>query len=161
MPPRKKVEIVEEPLEAQPPAGIVLEEPVLGGDSSDAEMQRLVAAAEQIALENELAALDDEEDVSPPVEVASKVVQVKPGSFVVFVLDRNIIEDLRLSGVGHNTLAMGDPAQALVIKSYADGSADLRIFVDAEAVPLRRGVRQIPKPSEVTLDHVNYFYLEK
>ena len=161
MPPRKKVEIVEEPLEAQPPAGIVLEEPVLGGDSSDAEMQRLVAAAEKIALENELAALVDEEDVPPPVEVAPKVGQVKPGSFVVFVLDRNIIEDLRLSGVGVNSLAMGDCAQALVIKSHADASADLRVFVDAEALPLRRGVKQILEPTEITLDHVNYFYLEK
>ena len=161
MPPRKKVEIVEEPLEAQPPAGVVLEEPVLKGEASDLEMQRLVAAAEKIALENELAELDDEEDVPPAVEVASKVVQVKPGSFVVFVLDRNIIEDLRLSGVGVNSLAMGDCAQALVIKSYADASADLRVFVDAEALPLRRGVKQILKPSEITLDHVNFFYLEK
>jgi len=100
-------------------------------------------------------------DVPPPVEVASKVVQVKPGSFVVFILDRNIIDDLKFAGIGHNTLAMGDPAQALVIKSYADGSADLRVFLDAEAVPVRRGVKQIPKPSEITLDHVNYFYLEK
>ena len=161
MPPRKKVEIVEEPLEAQPPAGIVLEEPVLKGEASDLEMQRLVAAAEKIALENELAELVDEEDVPPPVEVAPKVGKVKPGSFVVFVLDRNIIEDLKFSGVGVNSLAMGDCAQALVIKSHADASADLRVFVDAEALQLRRGVKQILKPSEITLDHVNFFYLEK
>jgi hypothetical protein len=158
MPPRKKVEMVEEPLEAQPPAGIVLEEPGFAGEASDVEMRRLVAAAQQIALENELA---DEEDIPVEVEVVSPSVQVKPGCFVVYVLDRNIIEDLRLSGVGVNSLAMGDAAQALVIKSHSDGSADLRVFVDAEAVPIRRGVKQIPQPSELTLDHVNYFYLEK
>ena len=63
--------------------------------------------------------------------------------------------------MGVNSLAMGDCAQALVIKSHADASADLRVFVDAEALPLRRGVKQILKPSEITLDHVNFFYLEK
>jgi hypothetical protein len=157
MPP-KKVEIVEEPLEAQPPAGIVLEEPVLAGESSDAEMQRLLEAAQKIALENELAV---EEDVPPPVAVAPSLVSVKPGSIVVFVLDRNIIEDLKLSGVSVNTLTMGDPAQALVTRVHKDGSADLRVFVDTDAVPVRRGVKRIPQPAELTLDHVNLFYLEK
>lgn len=157
MPP-KKVEIVEEPLEAQPPAGIVLEEPILAGESSDAEMQRLLAAAQKLALENELAG---EEDVPPPVEVVAPPVPVKPGSIVVFVLDREIIEDLKLSGVSVNTLTMGDPAQALVTKVHEDGSADLRVFVDTDAVPVRRGVKQIPQPAELTLDHVNFFYLEK
>ena len=150
MPP-KKVEIVEEPLEAQPPAGIVLEEPILAGESSDAEMQRLLAAAQKLALENELA---DEEDVP-------SLVPVKPGSIVVFVLDRNIIEDLKLSGVSVNTLAMGDPTQALVTRVHEDGSADLRVFVDTDAVPVRRGVKRIPQPAELTLDHVNLFYLAK
>jgi hypothetical protein len=158
MPPRKKVEIVEEPLEAQPPAGIVLEEPVLAGESSDAEMQRLLEAAQKLALENEL---DVEEDVPPPIEVAPSLVPVKPGSIVVFVLDRNIIEDLKLSGVSVNTLTMGDPAQALVTRVHEDGSADLRVFVDTDAVPVRRGVKRIPQPAELTLDHVNFFYLAK
>lgn len=157
MPP-KKVEIVEEPLEAQPPAGIVLEEPILVGESSDAEMQRLLAAAQKLALENELA---DEEDVPPPVAVVAPLVPVKPGSIVVFVLDRNIIEDLKLSGVSVNTLTMGDPAQALVTRVHEDGSADLRVFVDTDAVPVRRGIKRIPQPAELTLDHVNLFYLAK
>jgi hypothetical protein len=121
-------------------------------------MQRLLEAAQKLALENELV---DEEDVSPPVEVVASLVPVKPGSIVVFVLDRNIIEDLKLSGVPVNTLTIGDPAQALVTKVHEDGSADLRVFVDTDAVPVRRGVKRIPQPTDLTLDHVNFFYLAK
>lgn len=158
MPPRKKVEVVEEPLEAQPPAGIVLEDPVFVGEASDSEMQRLVEAARKAAEEDEVDAFEDVEVEAP---VVAPSVSVRRGCFVTYVLDRNIIEDLKIKGVSVNSLALGDTAPALVIRCHDDGSADLRVFVDAEDVPVRRGVKQIPFPAEVTLDHVNYFYLEK
>lgn len=158
MPPRKKVEVAEEPLEAQPPVGIVLDDPVFVGEASDAEMQRLVEAARKAVEE-----LDEDvnENLEVEVEMVAPSVSVKCGGFVTYVLGRDIIEDLKVKGVGVGSLAMGDTAPALVIRSHADGSVDLRVFVDAEDVPVRRGVKQIPFPSELTLDHVNYFYLEK
>ena len=114
MPPRKKVEVVEEPAEAQPPPGVILDEPSSVGEASDSEMQRLVEAARK-------AALDDtpnfEEDVEIEAPVVAPSVSVTVGSFVNFVLDRNIIDDLRSKGVGVNALAMGDVAPALVIRS--------------------------------------------
>lgn len=157
MPPRKKVEEVEEPLEAQPPAGIVLEEPSFVGEASDEEMRRLMEAAHRV-VEDEL---DIEEDIPVASAVAPKTGAVERGSFVTYVLGRDIIEDLRAKGVGVNALAMGDVAPAIVIAGHEDGSADLRVFVDAEDLPLRRGVKQIVDPKGVTLDHVNFFYLEK
>ena len=157
MPPRKKEVPVEEPLEAQPPAGIVLDDPVFVGEASDSEMRRLVEAAKKAALEDEV---DIEEDVEVEVTVASPSVSLTTGIFVSYVLGRDIIDDLKVKGVSVNSLAMGDVAPALVIRCHPDGSADLRVFVDAEDVPVRRGVKQIPVPSELTLDHVNNFYLE-
>ena len=153
MPPRKKVEDVEEPLEAQPPAGIILEEPAFVGEASDEEMRRLMEAAHRI-VEDEV---DSEEDIPVAPPVGAKTGPVRRGSFVTYVLGR----DLRAKGVGVNALAMGDTAPAIVIAGHADGSADLRVFVDAEDLPLRRGVKQIVDPKDVTLDHVNFFYLEK
>lgn len=157
MPPRKKVEIVEEPLEAQPPAGIILEEPAFVGEASDEEMRRLMEAAHRI-VEDEV---DSEEDIPVAPPVGAKTGPVQRGSFVTYVLGRDLIDDLRAKGVGVNALAMGDTAPAIVIAGHADGSADLRVFVDAEDLPLRRGVKQIVDPKDVTLDHVNFFYLEK
>ena len=156
MPPRKKDVFVEEPLEAQPPAGIILEEPVFVGEATDAEMRRLMEAAHKVVDE-----VDVEEDVSVAVVVESPELSLKSGMFVSYVLSREVIEDMRLKGVAVNSLVAGDVSPALVIKSHVDGSADLRIFVDAEDVPLRRGVKRIPQPNEVTWDHINYFYLEK
>jgi hypothetical protein len=160
MPPRKKVEVVEEPLEAQPPAGIVLEDSFVG-EATDSEMARLVEAARKAALEDEFNEDDVEDDVSVEAPVASASVQVKRGDFVSYVLGRDIIEDLKAKGVSVTALALGDTAPALVINAHVDGQADLRVFVDAEDVPVRRLVRQIPVPSEVTLDHVNTFFANK
>lgn len=156
MPPRKKDVFVEEPLEAQPPAGIILEEPVFVGEATEAEMRRLMEAAHKIVDD-----VDVEEVVSAEVVVESPEVPVKAGMLVSYVLCRDVIDDMRLKGVAVNSLVAGDVAPALVIKSLDDGSANLRVFVDAEDFPLRRGVKRIPQPIEVTWDHINYFYLEK
>ena len=157
MPPRKKVEVVEEPLEAQPPAGIILEDSFVG-EATDSEMARLVEAARKAAIEDEFNDEVAEDDVSVETSVASSPVQVKRGDFVTYVIGRVLLDDLAAKGVSTNSLALGDLASALVIKGFGDGSADLRVFVDAEDVPVRRGVPQMLEPSEVTLDHVNHFF---
>lgn len=156
MPPRKKDVFVEEPLEAQPPAGVVLEEPVFVGEATDAEMRRLMEAAHKVVDE-----VDVEEDVSIEVVVEPQKFSVKPGMMVSYVLNRDVIEDMKSKGVAVNSLVAGDVSPALIIKCHVDGSVDLRVFVDAEDFPLRRGVKCIPQPDEVTWDHINYFYLEK
>ena len=158
MPPKKMVE-VEEPLEAQPPAGILLEEPNL--ISADEELARLVAEAQE-AGENP----DDGDDeagipVAPVVGASSNPLNVSCGTIVNYVLDRVILDDLNVQGVVTNALTIGDVAPALVIHVHEDGSVNLRVFVDAEAFPVIRGVKGIPHPGKPTLYHTNLFYLAK
>ena len=160
MAPRKVVPadmiVLEEPLEAQPPPGVVLEEPAQLQEASDAEMALLIAAA-QIA--NAAPEVDTEEDV-PDATLAAPPVLALPtvGDYVSFVLDRDIIQTMEKDGVPVNTLCLGDVAPAVVIKINESGSVNLRVFVDAEALPLVRNVSQMFRPAEVTLDHTRSFF---
>ena len=129
--------------------------------SADEELARLVAEAQEVDVEPDV---DDDEagiPVAPIVGASSVSLNVSRGTIVSYVLGRTIIDDLRVQGVVVNALAMGDVAPALVTRVHEDGSVDLRVFVDAEALPVLRGVKGIPHPGEVSLDHTDFFYLEK
>jgi hypothetical protein len=150
MPP-KKVEVVEEPIEAQPPAGIVFEEPVLT-EASDEEMAALRAAAFAVAP-------IVEEDVSVEVVVESSPSAVKFGDFVSFVLDRDTIQRLEAMKVSTTTLCSTDVVLGLVISEDNGEGVNLRLFVDADAVPVVRHVKGFKRPEEVTRDHCGMYFV--
>ena len=150
MPPKKMVE-VEEPIEAQPPAGVVLEEPVLT-EATDEEMAALRAAA---ALAVEVV----EEDVPVEVAVVASNSSVKFGDFVSFVLDQATIYRIQDLKVSVGTLCPGDVVLGLVISEDNSESAILRLFVDTDAVPVVRGVKSMVRPSEVTMDHAGMYFV--
>jgi hypothetical protein len=158
MPPAKKPvdEVVGEPVEAQPPAGVVLDEAMMSGEATDAEMARL---NEAIRLAHPLPepTVETPKPVETPVAVLPKV---RKGQIVLYILDRNILDTLTLQGVVVNTMARGDVVPAMVVKTYpASDSADLRVFVDSDALPCVRGVPQMLQPDEVTLDHTGNFFV--
>jgi len=149
MAPKKDVE-VEEPIEAQPPAGVILEEPVLT-EASDVEMAALRAAAS-------LVDVPIEEVVPVEVVVVAPENQVKFGDFVSFVLDRATINRIADLHIPTGTLVAGDVVLGLVIGNRTNG-VTLRLFVDTDAVPVVRGVQQISRPNEVNMNHAGMFFI--
>lgn len=150
MPP-KKVEVVEEPVEAQPPPGIVFEEPVLT-EASDAEMAALRAAA--------LAVIEiDEVDVSDEVVVVEENHPLKFGDFVSYVLDNDTIDRIKASGVPCGALCSTDVVLGLVISEDVGEGVTLRLFVDADVVPVVRRVKGFKRPEEVTRDHCGTYFV--
>lgn len=150
MPPKKMVE-VEEPIEAQPPAGVVLEEPVLT-EATDEEMAALRAAAA-------LAAAVVEEHVPVEVAVVASDSSVKFGDFVSYVLDLQTLQNIKANGVSCGTLCTGDVVLGLIISEDNEESAHLRLFVEADIVPLVRNVKSMVRPSEVTMDHAGMYFV--
>lgn len=150
MPPKKTV-VVEEPAEAQPPAGIVFEEPVLT-EATDEEMAALRAAALAVASVVE-------EDVPVQVIVEPSSGSVKFGDFVSYVLDLQTLQNIKANGVPCGTLCTGDVVLGLVISENNEDDANLRLFVDADVVPLVRHVKGMVRPSEVTRDHCGMYFV--
>lgn len=151
---KKPVVEVEEPVEAQPPPGVVLEEPGVTAEASDEEMAALRAAAAATVVVEDVPVV-----VSVETPVGASSVSVKFGDFVSFVLDREVLDRIRASGVPCGTLAPGDVSVALVIAEDVGDGVTLRLFVDAETVPVVRRVFGIPRPSEVTPDHAGKFFV--
>jgi hypothetical protein len=142
---------VEEPVEAQPPAGIVFEEPILT-EASDEEMAALRAAALAVAPVVE-------EDVPVEVVVEPSSGSVKFGDFVSYVLDQGTIQNIQVMNVPCGTLCLGDVVLGLVISEENKEGVHLRLFVEADIVPLVRNVKGFGRPSEVTLDHCGMYFV--
>jgi hypothetical protein len=150
MPPKKIVE-VDEPVEAQPPVGVVLEEPVLT-EASDEEMAALRAAAASVVS-------IVEGDVSVETVVAPSNRSVKFGDFVSFVLDRDTIQRMESQKIPVGTLCIADVVLGLVISENNNDGVTLRLFVDNDAVPVVRGVKGFQRPTEVTRDHCGMYFV--
>lgn len=154
--PRKPApESVEEPPEAQPPAGVTLDEPALA-DALDADVVGTPETVE--ASEGEMAALLTALDLDPQADpdVLAPPAPREPwspfvGGFVSYVTGR---ADVDAFGPGS---APADVFPALVV-AIGDGTVDLRVFIRAEGVPFRAGVPLILDPGEVTLDHQGHCY---
>lgn len=133
-----------EPAEAQPPAGVVLEEPAVE-DALDADVVAVEANADEMAAL--LGALDLEPVADLTVEAPREAWVPVVGAVVTYVASR---ADMDSFGPGH---APGDVLPALVVAVRDDGHLDLRVFIRGEGVPYRAGVPLMLDPREVTLDH--------
>lgn len=150
MPP-KKIGVIEEPIEAQPPEGIVLEEPILT-EASDVEMAALRAAALSLAPVIKT-------DVQVEIDAVILKHEVKFGDFVSFVLDANTIQRIKDTKVSTESLCLGDVVLGLVISEDTGNGVTLRLFVDTDVVPVVRGVKGFNRPTEVTLNHCGMYFV--
>ena len=140
----KKVPVL--PAEAEPPAGVVLDDPAgvsVAGDVTAVELEALRVAADLRVLEGERVAAELELASVPVAVPVWEGVEVGVGDQVLFCVDRLFCDSLP---VRDPNVVPGDVAVAFVSGFEPDGTVCLRVLTNSWSIGWVRGVGQSRDP---------------